>query len=57
MHGTFLNDEKVSSESRPLVAGDKITFGMPVYRNQTVFKPATMTVEMEFRNALVHAHL
>ncbi|KUI74309.1 hypothetical protein VM1G_09817 [Cytospora mali] len=52
MHGTYLNDEKVGSdEARPVVAGDKITFGMPVYRNQTIFKPTTMKVEMEFRNA------
>ncbi|ROW00786.1 hypothetical protein VMCG_06493 [Cytospora schulzeri] len=54
MHGTFLNKEKVGSdEAKPLAAGDEITFGMPVYRNQTVFKPATMTVGMEFRNARV----
>lgn len=54
MHGTFLNNEKVGSdEARLLAAGDKITFGMPVYRNQTVFKPATMTVGVEFRNASV----
>ncbi|ROV93752.1 hypothetical protein VSDG_06986 [Cytospora chrysosperma] len=52
MHGTFLNSEKVgSAEARLLVDGDKITFGMPVYRNQTIFKPATMTVGIEFRNA------
>ena len=54
MHGTYLNKEKVGSdESRPLVAGDEVTFGMPVYRNQTIFKPATIAVVMEFRKALV----
>lgn len=54
MHGTFLNDEMVSSkESRPLVNGDKITFGVSVFRNQAVFEPATMTVGVEFQNGLV----
>ncbi|ROW10057.1 hypothetical protein VPNG_06570 [Cytospora leucostoma] len=52
MHGTYLNKEKLGSDiARPLVAGDEMTFGMPVYRNQTIFKPATMTVGVEFRNA------
>lgn len=53
MHGTLLNGEQVGDESRPLVAGDEVTFGMPVYRNQTIFKPASMTVGLEFQNALV----
>ncbi|KAK7746335.1 hypothetical protein SLS53_002294 [Cytospora paraplurivora] len=52
MHGTYLNKEKLSSDiARLLVPGDEMTFGMPVYRNQTIFKPATMTVGVEFRNA------
>ncbi|KAJ0119312.1 hypothetical protein J7T55_013550 [Diaporthe amygdali] len=52
MHGTYLNNEPLESEDgRPLVAGDKVTFGVPVYRNQKTFQPAIVTVGMEFQNA------
>ncbi|KAI3393803.1 hypothetical protein diail_3624 [Diaporthe ilicicola] len=51
MHGTYLNDHQLDTEhARPLVAGDQVTFGLPVYRNQRTFQPATVTVGLEFRN-------
>lgn len=50
MHGTLLNGETLDTEAaRPLAAGDEVTFGSPVYRNQKTFKPATVTVGMEFQ--------
>lgn len=50
MHGTLLNGETLESEAaRPLVSGDEVTFGSSVYRNQKTFKPATVTVGMEFQ--------
>lgn len=52
MHGTYLNGEKVSrNESRRLTAGDKLVFGMAVYRNQQTFQPAEVKVDVEFRPA------
>lgn len=54
MHGTYLNDEPLDTEvTRPLTAGDEITFGSSVYRNQKTFKPATVTVGIEFQSASV----
>lgn len=54
MHGTYLNDEPLDTEvARPLVVGDEVTFGSSVYRNQRTFKPATVTVGIEFQTALV----
>lgn len=50
MHGTVLNDEPLETEvARPLVSGDEVTFGSSVYRNQKTFKPATVTVGIEFQ--------
>ncbi|KAI7780901.1 hypothetical protein LA080_015468 [Diaporthe eres] len=52
MHGTYLNDEPLDTEvARPLVVGDEVTFGSSVYRNQRTFKPATVTVGIEFQTA------
>ncbi|KAG6359424.1 hypothetical protein INS49_012945 [Diaporthe citri] len=52
MHGTYLNDEQLDTEvARPLVVGDEVTFGSSVYRNQKTFKPATVTVGIEFQTA------
>lgn len=53
MHGTFLNDEPLDEVARPLVGGDEVTFGSSVYRNQKTFKPATVTVGIEFQTASV----
>lgn len=54
MHGTYLNNEPLDTEvGRPLVVGDEVTFGSSVYRNQKTFKPATVTVGLEFRTASV----
>jgi hypothetical protein len=56
MHGTFLNDEPLEREvARPLGTGDEVTFGSSVYRNQKTFKPATVTVGVEFQTASVLA--
>lgn len=56
MHGTLLNGETLEAEvARPLVSGDEVTFGSSVYRNQKTFKPATVTVDMEFHLRLVPA--
>lgn len=56
MHGTYLNDEPLDTEvARPLAAGDEITFGSSVYRNQKTFKPATVTVGIEFQTPSVLA--
>ncbi|KAG8169086.1 hypothetical protein KVR01_001835 [Diaporthe batatas] len=50
MHGTLLNGETLEADvAQPLVSGDKITFGSSVYRNEKTFKPATVTVGMEFQ--------
>lgn len=52
MHGTLLNNELLEGDfGRPLAAGDEITFGSAVYRNQKTFQPATVIVDMEFRTA------
>lgn len=54
MHGTYLNEEPLDTEvARPLVVGDEVTFGSSVYRNQKTFKPATVTVGIEFQTASV----
>lgn len=56
MHGTYLNDEPLDTEvARPLAAGDEVTFGSSVYRNQKTFKPATVTVGIEFQTPSVLA--
>ena len=52
MHGTLLNNELLNNDvGRPLAAGDEVTFGSPVYRNQKTFQPATVIVDIEFRTA------
>lgn len=59
MHGTLLNGETLEAEvARPLVSGDEVTFGSSVYRNHKTFKPATVTVGMEFqlRSVLAARH-
>ncbi|KAF3760576.1 hypothetical protein M406DRAFT_108145 [Cryphonectria parasitica EP155] len=43
MHGTYLNNVKICSE-RTLRANDQLLFGVPVYRNERTFQPATMKV-------------
>lgn len=54
MHGTYLNEEPLDTEvARPLAVGDEVTFGSSVYRNQRTFKPATVTVGIEFQTASV----
>lgn len=56
MHGTYLNEEPLDTEvARPLAAGDEVTFGSSVYRNQKTFKPATVTVGVEFQTQSVLA--
>lgn len=51
MHGTYLNNAKISSE-KTLRAEDEIILGVPVYRNEHTFQPATLKVErVEFRDA------
>lgn len=50
MHGTYLNNAKISSE-KTLRAEDEIILGVPVYRNEQTFQPATLKVErVEFRD-------
>lgn len=54
MHGTYLNEEPLDTEvARPLAVGDEVTFGSSVYRNQKTFKPATVTVGIEFQTLSV----
>lgn len=52
MHGTSLNGEKIGSlEPRPLTQGDKLVFGISVYRNQQTFQPTEVKVGIEFHKA------
>lgn len=56
MHGTYLNNEPLDTEvAQPLAAGDEVTFGSSVYRNQKTFKPATVTVGIDFQTPSVLA--
>ncbi|CAN8106151.1 unnamed protein product [Discula destructiva] len=53
MHGTFLNNKKISSDAptgiRP---GDELILGMPVFRHQEEYQPALLRVDgFEFQEA------
>lgn len=52
MHGTYVNGDKVApTERRLLATGDKLVFGMAVYRNQQTFQPAEVEIGVDFQAA------